>query len=59
MTLAHIAGAPVEELVVYVATSCAGAIVAIRVRFGRWFPLRSARSPWPELPVDFDPDLAE
>jgi hypothetical protein len=38
--VAHIAGAPVEELVYFVATSAAGAIVAIRVWFGRWFPRR-------------------
>ena len=36
--LAHIAGAPVEELVPYIAMSCAGTVVAIRVWFGRWFP---------------------
>lgn len=39
--LAHIAGVPVEEMVPYIAINCAGAIVAIRVWFGRWFPRRS------------------
>ena len=38
MTVAHIAGAPVEELVPYIAMSCAGTVVAIRVWFGRCFP---------------------
>lgn len=40
---AHVAGAPVEELVSYVAMSGAGTIVAIRVWFGRWTPRRSLR----------------
>jgi hypothetical protein len=44
MTLAHIAGIPVEESVAYIAMSCTGAVVAIRVWFGRWLPRRSPRS---------------
>ena len=43
--LAHIAGAPVEELVPYIAMNCAGALVAIRVWFGRWWPRRARRHP--------------
>lgn len=57
VTLAHVAGAPVEELVAYAAMSGAGTIVAIRVWCGRWFPLRSARSARPS--VVLDPDITE
>jgi hypothetical protein len=38
--VAHVAGVPVEEMVSYMAMSGAGTIVAIRIRFGRWFPRR-------------------
>jgi hypothetical protein len=38
--LAHVAGAPVEEMVSYLAMSSVGTMVAIRVWFGRWFPRR-------------------
>ncbi len=38
--LAHVAGIPVEEFLPYLAMTFAGAIVAIRVRLGRWFPRR-------------------
>jgi hypothetical protein len=37
---AHIAGAPVEELLSSMAMTSAGTIVAIRIWFGRWFPRR-------------------
>jgi hypothetical protein len=47
--LAHIAGVPVEESIAYIAMSCTGTVVAIRVWFGRWLPLwlrsRVARTP--------------
>jgi hypothetical protein len=40
MMLAHVGGVPIEEMVSYVAMSSTGTIVAIRIRFGRWFPRR-------------------
>jgi hypothetical protein len=39
--LAHIAGAPVEELITYAAMTSAGTVVAIRVWLGRWVPRRN------------------
>jgi hypothetical protein len=38
--LAHVGGVPVEEMVPLITMSCTGAVLAIRVRFGRWFPRR-------------------
>jgi hypothetical protein len=56
--LAHIAGVPVEESVAYIAMSCTGAVVAIRVWFGRWIP-RRASPPHNEPSADPGPDIAE
>jgi len=56
--LAHIAGIPVEESVAYIAMSCTGTVVAIRVWFGRWIP-RRAVLPQSEPSVDSDRKLAE
>ena len=41
--LAHLGGAPVEEMASLLAMSAAGAVVSIRVWFGRWRPTRSRR----------------
>jgi hypothetical protein len=56
--IGHIAGMPVEESVAYIAMSSGGAVVAIRVWFGRWIPRRAVPRR-PELSVDSDRDLVE